>query len=205
MEITRDLANRVSIIRIRKRVGYDYKMFPEGDLLAHVRANQPYYLGAVFAVIREWHARGMPTTNEMRHDFRDWCRKLDWIVQHIMGCAPLMEGHEAAQAEVSNPALVFARSIALAVDQHGRLREDLRATEIFDLAEEEEIVIPGDKSGGDSEKGAKKIGTLMKKVFKDNDSVDVDGYQIKRVIQKEKRGDGQGYFEVKTYSITKSD
>lgn len=51
VETTADFANRSSIIRLRKRHGYTFRHFDEGDLLSHVAANQNYYLGCVFSVI----------------------------------------------------------------------------------------------------------------------------------------------------------
>jgi hypothetical protein len=76
LETTRDLANRSVIIRIRKRPqGHKFKKYDEGDLLAHVVAKQPFYLGCVFSVIRAWHQFGKPrpiwwcpgTTNPARY------------------------------------------------------------------------------------------------------------------------------------------
>ena len=97
LESTRDFANRGSIIRIRKRVGHTFRLFPEGDILEHVRANQAEYLGAVFAIIRNWIERGSHCTYETRHDFREWVQTLDWIIQYILDEAPLMDGHLEAQ------------------------------------------------------------------------------------------------------------
>jgi hypothetical protein len=54
VETTRDFANRSSIVRIRRRQGHQFKQFAGGDLLAHIRANEPYYLGCVFSVLWEW-------------------------------------------------------------------------------------------------------------------------------------------------------
>ena len=88
----------------------------EGDLLDHVRHWQDYYLGCVFAVIRAWHAHGQPRTKETRHDFREWAQIVDWIVQNIFQTVPLMDGHQQAQERVSNPALVWLRSVVLAVN-----------------------------------------------------------------------------------------
>ena len=49
-DITIDLANRSSCVRILKQPdGFRFRKYPEGDLLDHVRANQPRYLGAVFS------------------------------------------------------------------------------------------------------------------------------------------------------------
>src|SRR5438067_11374824 len=91
VEATRDMANRSSIIRIRKRESFTYSDFSEGDLLSHIRANQSYYQGCVFAVIREWYRAGRPKSCELRHDFRGWFQALDWIVQNPFRAAPLME------------------------------------------------------------------------------------------------------------------
>lgn len=46
-EMTQDLANRSCCIQIRKQpIGYIFKTFPEGDLIAHVFANSSLYFGA---------------------------------------------------------------------------------------------------------------------------------------------------------------
>ena len=57
-ESTRDLANRSCIARIRKRRGFSFRRYPEGNLLEHVAANQPRYLGAIYCVISQWLAHG---------------------------------------------------------------------------------------------------------------------------------------------------
>ena len=62
-DLTKDLANRCSCVRIMKQPEeYVYRTFSEGDLLARVRAQQPRYLGAVFAVVKAWYAAGKPRT-----------------------------------------------------------------------------------------------------------------------------------------------
>lgn len=94
-DLTIDMANRSNIIRILKRpFEYRFQTFPEGNILAHIVANQPKYLGAVFTIVREWVRQGKPVMPAINHDFRDWCEALDWIIQNILHCAPLMEGHE---------------------------------------------------------------------------------------------------------------
>jgi hypothetical protein len=52
VDTTRDFANRSNIVRIRKQSpDFVFAKFPEGDLLAHVRQQQAYYLGCVVAVM----------------------------------------------------------------------------------------------------------------------------------------------------------
>ena len=142
-ETTRDFANRSSIIRIRKRPqSASFRAYPEGDLLTHVRALQPYYLGCVFAVVRAWLAEGKPQTQESRHDFRDWACTLDWIVQNLLKAAPLMDGHGDARERVSDPGKGFIRTMTALIEAQGRLGQELTASELYALAEEKNVVIP---------------------------------------------------------------
>jgi len=179
VEATRDFANRSSIIRIRKRVGFNYQDYPEGDLLDHVRANQPYFLGCVFAVIREWLEYGKQKTTVTDHDFKEWAQTLDWIVQNIFDAAPLLDGHLIAQQRVSNPALSFLRVIALDVRAAGRLGQVVCAGDIADLCDEAGIDIPGIKPGANNDPRLK-IGMLMRRAFGEAASVSVDEFTVAR-------------------------
>ena len=173
LETTRDLANRASICRIRKRPGFQYR-----DTLGELQRRQPYFLGCVFAVIAEWIANGKPRTKDTRHDFSEWNQTLDWIMQKILGCAPLMDGHQAAQERTSNPALSFVRAVALAVAAENRLGDSLIASELVEICELHAIKIPGDP--GDEGKAKRQVGSLCKQVFRAGDSVDVDGFTVTR-------------------------
>ena len=173
METTRDLANRASICRIRKRPGFQYR-----DTLAELQARQPYYLGAVFSLVAEWVASGKPKTKDCRHDFREWCQTLDWILRELCGCAPLMDGHQDAQERVSNPALSWLRAVALAVEREGRLGTALIASELVELCELHAVEIPGKPRDEDHAK--RQVGTLCKQLFRDGDALDVDGFNVKR-------------------------
>ncbi|MBU0716122.1 MAG: hypothetical protein KJ964_12265 [Verrucomicrobia bacterium] len=205
VETTRDLANRASIIRIRKRPGYVFHEFPEGDLLDHVRANHSHFLGAVFAVIRVWHGAGKPLTTDTRHDFREWSQVLGWIVKNILGEAPLMDGHEQAQERVSNPALTWLRRAALAVEADQRLDEEIMASSIGELCDAHGIEIPGLRDASDEIGRNKRIGVLMKKAFGDVDHVEIDRYRIKRAEKELYYTASQEYKMVKAYVFTLAD
>lgn len=202
VETTRDFANRASIVRIRKREGVIFHQYPEGDLLAHVRARQPYYLGCVFAVIQSWIAAGCQVTNETRHDFREWATTLDWIVQKIFAVAPLMDGHQSAQERVSNPALTFLRKLALAVVEEGRGGEKLMASQLYEIADAAELDVPGLKDA-DEDKGKRIIGGIMARLFKDGNRLEVDGFAVQREGVQTERKDGRGVFESKTYQFSR--
>jgi hypothetical protein len=197
VESTRDFANRASMVRIRKRDGYTFKAYPEGDLLQHVRVNQPFYLGCVFAVVREWIAQGRLRTNETRHDFREWCQVLDWVVQNILGESPLMDGHQAAQERVSNPGLTFLRKLALAVAVENRLGENLIASVLYEIADAADIIVPGLKEPNE-EHGKRQIGVVMARLFKVRESLELDNFRVTRhEVQTER--DGGGTYTAKTY------
>jgi hypothetical protein len=199
VETTRDLANRASIIRIRKRPGVTFREFPEGDLLAHVRANQVLFLGAVFAVIRAWITAGKPRTGEKRHDFREWAQILDWIVQHVLAEAPLIDGHTAAQERVSNPALTWLRRVALAVDADHRMDDEIMAGNIGELCEDHSIEIPGLRDTADEVGRNKRVGILMKKAFGDVEEIEIDRYRVKRAEKEQYYEADKQYKKLKAY------
>lgn len=173
LETTRDLANRAGICRIRKRPGFQYR-----DTLGELQNCQPFFLGCVFSVVAEWIAHGKPRTQDCRHDFREWCQVLDWIVQYVLGCAPLMDGHESAQERTSNPALSWLRAVALAVAVENRLGVALIASKLVEVCENHAIEIPGKPS--DEDRAKRQVGNLCKQLFRGGEIVTVDGFTVMR-------------------------
>jgi hypothetical protein len=196
LETTRDLANRASICRIRKRPGFPYHRDP----LAELQGRQSHFLGCVFAIIEEWIANSKPRTSDTRHDFREWCQSLDWIIQNVMDCAPLMDGHEAAQERTSNPALAWLRAVALAVDGENRLGSALIASELVEVCELHSIEIPGKPA--DEDRAKRQIGCLCKQLFRDGDSIEVDGFTVTRG-QREYRKPSGDMDTTNAYTFTK--
>lgn len=199
VDTTRDFANRASIIRIRKRHGVTFK-----DTLGEIRARHPYYLGAVFAVVKAWHAAGKPRTLDTRHDFRTWAQPLDWIVQNIFQAAPLMDGHQQAQERVSNPVMNWLRAIALEVDRQGQLGQPLSASELYELGDAAGIPVLDLPLQANEDRAIKMIGKRLGTVFAAADRINCDQYQIERAIKWKPRPDGGGTYECKTYTFTKS-
>jgi hypothetical protein len=182
-ELTRDLANRAVITRIRKRADtHQFQTYPEGDIVSHIKAHQPRYLGAVHAVIREWASQGRPLTTERRHDFRRWCQSMDWIVQNIFGLPPLLDGHREEQMRTANPRLQWLRDIARAIINAGYAGESLTAADFGEAAEDHDLPLPGAKAS--SESIDMRVGRLLGRLFKDQegDTISVDGMRITRVL-----------------------
>lgn len=203
-EFTRDIANRSIITRIRKQdAEHKYKELPEGDLLAHVAANQPLYLGAVFSVLEEWRRVGCPRTNENRHDFRSWCQSLDWIVQRIFGLTPLLDGHREEQMRTANPALQWVREVANAISVCAQLGSDLTTTQIVSIAEDAGIDFPGNPLS--QEEPHQRAGKILGRVFRDSDGqpVSIDGFTVQRE-ERNTQVEGRGYEDRKFYTFTSS-
>ena len=180
VETTRDLANRASIIRIRKRpVGYVFHRYPEGDLYSHVVANQPYLLGCVFAVISEWWDAGQPRTSDSRHDFREWAQLLDWIVRNIFTSAPILDGQENARERVSDPRRTWLRGLVIALRDASRTGAT-SASQLAEFAAEHDILPPGVRPDADEATVARCVGKLMAAVFRESDDIEIDGFKIRR-------------------------
>jgi hypothetical protein len=182
-ELTRDLANRAVITRIRKRADtHQFQTYPEGNIVSHIKAHQPRYLGAVHAVIREWASQGCPLTTERRHDFRRWCQSMDWIVQNIFGLPPLLDGHREEQMRTANPRLQWLRDIARAIINAGYDGEALTAADFGEASDDHDLPLPGSKAS--SESIDMRVGRLLGRLFKDHegDTISVDGLRITRVL-----------------------
>ncbi len=162
--------------RIRKKpAGYKYKEWPEGDLLAHVQKNYAYYLSCVFSIVR-------PGTKDCRHDFREWCQVLDWIVQNLFELPPLLDGHREEQERISNPHLNWLRDVAVSVEQAGKLDEGLRPGELVDLCMARGLKVPGCGSHTSDEQQTMAAGRILNKLFADAgaDGLMVGGYFVKK-------------------------
>jgi hypothetical protein len=182
-ELTRDMANRAIITRIRKRPdGYEYRKHLEGDLHAHIIARQPAFLGAVFAVVRAWMAAGSPATEEKRHDFRGWVRVMDWIVQNIFHLAPLLEGHREEQLRTANPKLQWLRDVVVAIISGDYDGHELTASDIADIAEDHDLPPPGRKDS--TEAASMRVGRTLGHIFREagEEEVVVDGHLFARRV-----------------------
>jgi len=204
VDTTRDFANRSNIIRIKKKPpGFAYAKLEEGDLLDRVRCWQPYYLGSVFAVIREWYRLGLQKTDETRHNFTEWVQVVDWICQNIFGLVPVMDGHQQAQERVSNPQLVWLRKVVLNINETGELNRSLTATDLQRVCETAGITIPGLRAEAEEDRAKKVIGSIMGKLFGNHDELEVDGFTVMRAEKNVDRDNpiAGGSYKAKTYLV----
>lgn len=201
-ELTRDLANRSIITRIRKRPdGHAFRVYPEGNNLAHVKANQPKYLGAIHAIIREWVAQGRLMTHEARHDFRTWCRVHDWIIQNIFDFPPLLDGHREEQMRTANPKLQWLRDVMHASVTDGHEGKPQTASDLAEIAEEHDIPLPGTKNS--TESNDMRVGKLLGKLFREaaGDVITVDGRTFEKLVEAKYDPMRKEHREQKSYVI----
>ncbi len=195
MESTPDLARRSSICRILKQPD---KIFE--DIPALIRAESANVLGAVFTVVREWHRQGKPRTSDTRHDFHEWAQVLDWIVQNLLGCAPLLDGHKQAQERVSNPALSWLRAVAIAVEGEGRLGVALTASSLAEICQCHAVEIPGAGRATDRDNDKRIIGMIMRRLFGAGERLEVEGYTVKKTVKRCRKTSGD-WDDVPAYSF----
>ncbi len=188
---TQDFASRCMFIRLRHRGESTFRNYPEGDLLQHVRANQPYFLGCIFAVIREWFGCGCHRTDErrIRNGFHDGIQVVDWIVQSLFGLAPIMDGHQEIQRRVANKNLGWLRRLCNEVRLAGRLGEEMRASGLGQIVMNTGMDVPGvpAKHMDNEECIYKAIGTAMGEAFRGatEDRIDLEGFSVARIIRRE--------------------
>jgi hypothetical protein len=186
LEATRDFVNRSIITRICKREnGYQFAQYPEGNILAHIKANPAQYLGTVFRILVDFDMAGRPRTKEARHDFLECAQALDWIVQEIFGLAPLLDGHVEEVLRVSDPALSWLRQVAIAVAKEKRIDQGLTATEIIDVCQARGVELPGAHSMVEPDQLSKYAGRLLNRLFRDAEEIVIDRYKIRRDTRQE--------------------
>jgi len=198
MEASPDLANRSCIIRLRKRPDdYRYHKWPDGRLLEHLEANKAALLAGVHAIVAAWHNAGAKRADVYGHDFRDW----HGIVQEIVSmfwpdAGPVIDAeHKETLRRISDPGRGFIRNVALLM----RVPLTLSATEIAELAEENDIPLPyAGAEAGPSER-AKAVGRIMARLFRESETLTLDGVTITRIQTEIDREDGRGKHLQKSY------
>jgi hypothetical protein len=204
-QTTPDLANRSIITCLRKQpFDFQFKDYAGSDLLTHIEEHNDHYLSCIYAVVRDWHARGKPRSTESRHDFREWSQTLDWIIQNIFRLPPLLDGHRSEQLRLSSPGLSLLRDIALAVHISNDCGEDLSATDIATLCDVACINIPGCTPGGEIGNASRRIGSILGSLFRESDKVTVEGFEVTRTTKPVRLAERQEYRESRFYRFEKS-
>jgi len=184
-EFTRDFAARSIITRIRKQPeGFVYKRHLAGDVFAHITANQPYYLGCVFAVIKVWVGCGKLCGGDNRHDFRIWCQSLDWIVRNFFKLPALLNGHQEEQTRTGNPSMQWLRDLAHGAIKQGLAGKALTATGLVEVSDEAGLTLPG-RADSKAEPNMR-VGQVLSNLFKTAkvaDELVVDGIKVRRVVR----------------------
>jgi hypothetical protein len=178
-ELPRDMANRLNPCRLRKQEGdYKFQSFPEGDLLEHVTANQPRYLGALYAILREWLRRGAPLAEGAGgHDFRKWARAVRWICMELLGIGDPMADLVEIKQRLASPGGSWLREACLALKRLGHVGTSMTPMQVA-KALAGYVPVPGIAADEDLEdemvalKAARAVGSRLGGCFR---SVEADG------------------------------
>ena len=182
--MTTDLMNRVLSVSLKKQPA-DYKWHKwvdggaSGDLQAHIAKRRAYYLGAVYAVMRDWITAGMPSA-ETRHHQRQVVGALNWIVTNVFHWPDVMDGHEAMRERQTSPVLAFLLEVAKVAGVG-----DYSATELLEAATEADVPLPPTIAGRKDADGPKKqLGLSLKPIFKTRSRVSLGGgWSVERLIK----------------------
>lgn len=166
MSTTVDASRRFNVVRFVKQPrAHPFWHDKDGrDLLAHMSYFHRYYLGVIWSILHEWHRRGMPATNENRHDFRGWASAVDWIIQNLFGLPPLMQGCDEIRDRMSSEYLTFVRNLCQAIKHSDRLDVDLFTADIAAICGDRRIAIPDLQSKAE-DADIKQLGIIFKSVF----------------------------------------
>lgn len=193
-ELTKDLANRTLMVRIRKRpLAYKFHNWhdangaPVEGIRQHITANQAYYQGCVSSILRDWWAQGAPRLSCTDHDFKTTVGALDHIVQHYFKLPPILDGHQVALERTTKPGLSWLRQIALQAAREWHVSEWM-ASKIAERCMQDGIAIPGVSGDTEVKTAAQQIGQMMSSAFGSLDQIVVDNIAVSRTTAHDKEG-----------------
>lgn len=201
IEATSDLAARCCIFRIKKRQdGYAYHNWPEGDLIAHVKANSLFYLACVHSIIKSWFNAGAVLADVTGHSFKLWHKQTQGIINHTWpeSGAVIDEQHKRTTQRMANPDESFIRQLCQCIAGG----TELTASEIAELALSNDMKIPRTKPEADEKTVARMIGRIMGKMFAGETETTIDDYTITKIEYEYQRSDGNGYNTGKKYCFS---
>ena len=200
VQTTQDMFNRYCFIKLKRQpLDYQWKYGTKQGFHQHIADNQPFYLGCVFTVWKEWIARGRPITKDHSHALSGWAGSLDWIVCNLFELPPIGIDAKTRNYQV-DPNLAFLRELCLVIKREDKLGEKLKPSDIASVLIESEICMPGSAQpfgiqysaeGVQNIQAGRKMGSLLKK---DGDSLEVGGFTITTVHEEKFEHDGFNKF-----------
>jgi hypothetical protein len=193
-ELTKDLANRTLMVRIRKQpLGYQFHTWtdtngvPVEGIRQHITAHQAYYQGCVSSILRDWWAQGAPRLSCTDHDFKTTVGALDHLVHHYFKLPPILDGHQVALERTTKPGLSWLRQIALQAAREWHV-VDWMATKVAERCLQDGIAIPGLSGEAETKTAAQQVGQMMSSAFGTLDQIMVDNITISRSTEFDKEG-----------------
>jgi hypothetical protein len=100
-----------------------------------------------------------------------------------------MDGHQDAQTRVSNPALSWLRNVCIAVMRRNLLDQELSASAIAELCENEDVELPGLRTPAEDDQACKHSGKLLARCYKASDDphrIVIDDFEVHKTEVEER-------------------
>lgn len=136
--MNKDMVNRSSIVRIRKRhdpVWRKYGPDTNDNIVMEIGRNRSRFLGAVFTIIKDWHAEGGHTLKceHNMNTFNAWFEKMNYIVNKHWKLGDITQGMKDIQNRVTSRNLTTCRALANVINQANQLGEWLVAGDLASM------------------------------------------------------------------------
>jgi len=194
---SRDLATRTVKITIRKRAAeFRFFEYQEGSIEDHVAANAPYYLAAVFSLVKEWAAAGRPAGKALTgFRFTQWERACSWILENYFpGLTLLDASHQEAQDRLADPDHDLLRSLFRLVIE-GETRSEVTASSLAEMGTEASLL------DGTEQQNRLRVGKAMKRRFPIDGphTFDSGRFTVVRDTRKSQQGNGHdvAFYEIR--------
>lgn len=199
VDVTDDLGNRINPINIRgQEDGYRYQNFTiDGRSVRvhkYLEANLAKFQGAIFTILKEWvevHNRAEKPT-DITNAFERYWNSVEFICTEILNLPSPSEGVKRSIEVSSDKFSNYLRLLCIATEREGRLGESFKTTTLLRLGYEADVSHKSwyakdvDFDDGEDDYNPQlnslraAFGRRMGKAFKEEDVIEICGYQIHR-------------------------
>lgn len=211
VSLTPDLALRCGIIRLRKQEpGYQFRT-PRP--VASAVADRVRLLSAVFAILRDWLARGAPRASSAYDGHaRDFWAVVDEIVPRVFELPRPTQGLRVATQAGTDPLVEFLRAVGLLLKQRGEIPSaPLTAVQLLRLAGEEGLSFEGRAIPLEDEEKlnglAAMVGRRATRRFAEGPLV-VEEFEVRQrreMVRRCEHDPGVGTYPLRVYEFTRVD
>jgi hypothetical protein len=203
--MTPDLMERSLTIKLRGKPRQGSKR-NKVEQMALITERQPELLGSVYAMIREWYKAGCPVkSSESRHRFTNWAHSMCGVVETVMGLPEMLEGIELDTRRLTDEDFAWARNMGIRLQKEyelvgnngssqrvNMLNKDLFAKDLVEVSRARDLYPPGENKNSEEIDIVRSIGTVISRLPKQGNALDLGGFRLLTRIGEEKKLDKKG-------------